>query len=340
MSNKIELIKTTPKAELHLHLRGAIPVSVFTSLLNKYTSNSIPDRVKDIFSKYNNILPFLKNKQWSENEVSKLFVFNDFENFLHTYWFTSFFVKEREDLRKLIKGVTEDLIKQNVVYSEITISVREYLDQGLTLEDIKFSIEETLEFKDIKIMWIVDLVKDFGVESAERLIKEIIKLDIKNLIGITLGGNEIKFPLHMFKGVYETAKEKGLRLSVHAGEACGPENIWAAIKKLKSDRIGHGVRAIEDDSLVDYLAENQIPLEVCVTSNIKTGVYPSYEEHPIKKLYDRGVAITLNSDDPTFFNTNLNNELMLLYELGFSQEEILNIIKNGFKYSFENKTGF
>jgi len=166
------------------------------------------------------------------------------------------------------------------------------------------------------------------------MLEQIIALDSKAFVGITIGGNERLNPPAQFKDVYRRARDAGLHLSVHAGEGAGAESVWEAVRELDVDRIGHGVRAIENKALVEYLAENKIPLEVCPTSNIRTGIYASLAEHPIKELYDAGVPITVNTDDPTFFGCNLAGEYKALLDIGFSEDEVYRIIKNGFRYAF------
>ncbi|MFQ5796856.1 MAG: adenosine deaminase [Candidatus Bipolaricaulia bacterium] len=333
-----EVLLKIPKSELHIHLRGAMPVEVFTNLLNKYSATGIlqdaPDRLKAVLQRYENIRPFLSPRHWSVNTVSDLFRYETFDQFLATYAFTGFFVRDASDLRRLITGVLEMLKSQNVVYVEITTSVAEYLRQGIPLADIKACLEETVEFPGIRVQWIVDLVRDFGSEAALALLKQIIDLKCKGIVGITLGGSEHRFPPDQFSEVYFTARDHGLRLTVHAGEALGPQSVWDALQILGAERIGHGVRAIEDKSLVTYLAENDIPLEVCPTSNLRTGIFPSYEAHPVKALFEAGVPMIINSDDPTFFGTTLADEYVHVHHVGVQGDDIFEMVKNGFKYTF------
>ena len=184
------------------------------------------------------------------------------------------------------------------------------------------------------MQWIVDLVRDFGPESALAQLRELIGLASPAVMGITLGGSEDCFPAGEFREVYALAREHGLRLSVHAGEALGPESVWEALESLRPERIGHGVRAVEDPALVAHLAAERIPLEVCPTSNIFTGAYPSLEAHPVRALFEAGIPITINSDDPTFFHTTLADEYACLPALGFSDRDLLKLLRNGFRYAF------
>lgn len=333
-----KLLQKIPKSELHLHLKGAIPIDMFADLLNKYSVKEIlaeaPPKQKVKFKQYDNIRPFLSKQAWSVDLVSRLFKYETFEQFMYTWAFTEYFFRDISDLRKLIKCVLQRLKSQNVVYAEITISVIRYLRQGIPLADIKTCIEEAENFPGIHVQWIVDLVRDTGSKAALELLNEIINLKCRNIIGITIGGSEHLFPPAQFEKVYSTARDHGLRLTIHAGEALGPKSVWDAIKILGVERIGHGVRAIEDKSLVAYLAENNIPLEICLTGNIRTGIFPSYKAHPVKALFEAGVPITINSDDPTFFGTTIVDEYLKVNEVGIQDNDILDLIKNGFKYAF------
>jgi len=333
-----EVLLEIPKSELHVHLRGAMPVEVFTDLLNKYSVKEIlqnvPARHKTMFRQYENIRPFLSPRYWSVDAVSHLFHYETFDQFLATWCFTGYFVRDVSDLRRLIRGVLEKLRSQNVVYTEITIAVGEYLMRGISLTDIKTCLKEAEEFPGIRVQWIADLGRDTGHDAALSLLKEVIELECRSVVGITLGGSEHLFPPDRFSKVYSTARDHGLRLTVHAGEALGPESLWDALQILGVERIGHGVRAIEDQSLVTYIAENNMPLEVCPTSNIRTGIFPSYEAHPVKALFEAGVPVTINSDDPTFFGTTLTEEYAHVHAVGVQDEGIFRMIENGFTYAF------
>jgi adenosine deaminase len=152
------------------------------------------------------------------------------------------------------------------------------------------------------------------------------------VIGVGIGGSEQNYPPEPFAGVYEKARQLGFHTGAHAGEAAGPESIWGAIRSLKVERIGHGTRAIEDETLVRYLAEKQIPLECCPLSNVRTGVVKSIEAHPVKKFFDAGLLVTVNTDDPAMFGNSLAQEYQRLEErLGFSQDEVRKVILNGVK---------
>ncbi len=331
-------IETIPKSELHLHLRGAMPIEVFTDLVNKYAKvdvfNDAPERHIERFNRYDNIQPFLARRRWSVDEVSELFRYGSFEQFLATYGFTSYFIREIEDFRELVRSVLRSLKEQNIVYAEIMVTVVEYLRRGMALDDLVAVLDEVSTGSEVRVQWIADLVRDTGRDATLALLADIVELQCKSIVGITLGGNERRFPPAQFSEVYAAARDNGMRLTVHAGEALGPESVWDAITVLHTERVGHGVRAVEDDSLVEHLAQNQVPLEICPTSNLRTGIYPSYDAHPVRKLFDSGVPVAISSDDPTFFSTTLADELLHVGDMGVDQNGLYEIIKNGFTHSF------
>jgi aminodeoxyfutalosine deaminase len=152
--------------------------------------------------------------------------------------------------------------------------------------------------------------------------------------GFGIGGDERKGPPEMFRDVYAEAKRRGLRLTAHAGETAGPESIWGALN-LGAERIGHGMNAVVDGELMHVLAERQVPVEVCVTSNLRTGCCRSVREHPVRKMFDEGVMVTISSDDPAMFGTSVAREYALLQsEFAFTDEELRELARNSFEASF------
>ena len=332
-------MESIPKAELHLHLRGAIPLPVLTELLNRHDVEAAvacaSERAQAAFASYDNIRPFLAGRHhWSPEEVAGLFRYRDFMNFLYTFYFASFLFHSADDLRLLIRGVLDELARQRIVYAEICISAIEYVQRGIPLTEMIACLEEAADHPEVRVQWIVDLVRDSGPESARSQVRELIALHSPAVIGINLGGSEASFPARLFREAYALAREHGLRLTVHAGEALGPESVREAIETLRPDRVGHGVRAVEDPALVSDLAAQRMPLEVCPTSNIFTGIYPSLEAHPVRALFEAGIPITISSDDPSFFRTTLADEYACLPPLGFTQGEVLELLRNGFRCAF------
>jgi adenosine deaminase len=335
----IRFLRAAPKAELHVHLRGAMPLAFFQERLRKYRPEDVlasaPARYRELFERFENIRPFLTSSPQLAARAPELFRYRTFDQFLATYLFTSYFVRDAADFRGLVQAVLERLAKENIVYAEITVSFIEYMQQGIALDDIVRALDDAAAATVTpRVQWILDPVRNIGPDRALELLQEVLRVRPQTLTGITLGGSEHLFPPAPFAKVYELARDAGLRRTVHAGEGLGPESVWDAIRVLGVERIGHGVRSIEDPALVRYLAENQIPLEVCPTSNLWTGIYPSYEAHPLKVLCEAGVSVSLSTDDPEFFDTSLSKEYEHAREMGLSAAAVRQMMRNGFGHAF------
>jgi len=319
--------EVNPTAELHLHLRGAMPVDLFGRWLERYPVEIALDQAPighlQFFARFEHLKRFLHPDQRPAPE--ELFSYTSFEGFLASYLFSSYFCRSIDDFRDLVAAVRRDLAAQGIEYAEVTVSVPEYLMHGLPLEGVVVALSEAAREPRPTVRWIVDFVRNFGPEAAMRLLDRLLANRPEGWVGVTLGGAEHNFPPGPFKAVYEKAKSEGLGLTVHAGEAAGPESVWEAVRELRVDRIGHGVRAMEDPKLVAHLADKGIPLEVCPTSNVRTGVYASIEEHPLAKLHEAGVRLSINTDDPTFFGTTLRDEFAVGRKLGLSDDALAGI---------------
>ncbi len=307
-----------PKVELHLHLEGAIPHEALWTLIQKYGGDpSTPN------------LDALKQK----------FEFRDFPHFLENWAWKNRFQREYEDFTFMAEAVATDLIRQNIRYVEAFFSPSDFADLGLKPQKLAEAIRTGLSsVKGIEIFLIADLVRNYGPEKATITLAEVNEVRDLGIIGIGIGGAEHEFPPELFESVYKEARRLGYYTSAHAGEAMGSESIWGAIRSLRVDRIGHGTRAEEDRALLDYLVEHQIPLEMCPISNVRTGVVNSIEEHPIKRYFERGIIVTINTDDPKMFGNSLAEEYRLLEEkLGFSREEIRTLILQGIRSSWQSE---
>ncbi len=314
----IESIKNMPKVELHLHLEGAFTFEFLFTLINKYGGDPSIQSIAGL---------------------KKKFVFNDFLHFIETWFWKNQFFREPEDFEQSTYFTLENLYRQNVIYAEVFYSPWDFVQFGLAVEAITEATLSGIRRAEIdfgiKCQLIADLCRDYGAETAIDRFKQIISYRDEGLIGIGLGGSEQKFPPEPFEAVYSMASEKGFHCVAHAGEAAGPASIWGAIEKLNVERIGHGVRAIEDPDLVELLKQKQIPLEICITSNLKTAVFPSIEQHPIKQFFEEGLFVTINSDDPTMFGATITDEYILLYEqANFSSQAIRHLSLNAIDASF------
>jgi aminodeoxyfutalosine deaminase len=186
----------------------------------------------------------------------------------------------------------------------------------------------------ISLLWIFDAIRQFGAEKAERVLDLAIQFRDRNVAGFGIGGDERQGPPELFKDVYARASSNGLHLTAHAGESAGPESIWGALN-LKAERIGHGLTAGQDPELMEELAQRQVPIEICVTSNLRTGCCTELAQHPVRRYFDQGLMLTLNSDDPAMFRTSLVDEYQLVQEtFGFSDEHLRELARNSFEASF------
>ncbi len=304
-----------PKVELHLHLEGAIPHLVMWELMQKYGGDpEVPD------------LAALETK----------FVYRDFPHFIDIWVWHLQFLREYEDFTSFSAAVAQDLVRQNIRYAEVFFSPSDFSRHGLTPQRLAEAIRAGLDrVPGTQVMLIADLVRDQGPEKAMRTLAEIKEVKSLGVIGIGMGGSEQAFPPEPFADVYAEARRSGLHTTAHAGEASGPESVWGAVRELQAERIGHGTRAQEDERLVDYLAEHKIPLELCPLSNLKTGVVGSLEQHPARRYFDRGLLLSVNTDDPKMFGNSLAEEYRLLEtRLGFSRNEIRDLVLQALRSSW------
>lgn len=313
-----KFIEEMPKTELHLHLEGAIPLETLYELILRGGGDSSIQTIEDL---------------------EKKLTYTDFSHFIDVWTWMTTFIKEERNFEEIAYQVLRNLNEQNVKYVEAFYSPGDYWRLGLSVQKItEYMIKgKQRAYNDfgIRSELILDLVRNHGPDVGIQRLEEVTPYLGKGVIGIGLGGSEQKFPADPYAYVYKEAKRRGFRLTAHAGEAVGSDSIWAALKKLRCERIGHGVRAKEDPQLISFLKECQIPLEICVISNVKTKVCESVESHPIKQYYEDGLMVTVNSDDPTMFNTSITQEyLVIAQKLNFTVNDIKQLTMNGIEASF------
>jgi len=266
--------------------------------------------------------------------------FRDFGGFIRAWFWLMSFVREEEFFEELAYEVLKDLNLQNVKYVEAFFSPGDFRVNGLSESGIAERLirgkERAQKDFGIRCELIVDLVRNYGPEYGATLLGQMVPFLEKGIIGVGMGGSfEDLSSTDRYSTVFRKAKSLGFRLTAHAGEVAGADSVWAAVRKLGVERIGHGTRAYEDPSLVRYLKERRIPLEVCVTSNMKTGVWQSYRTHPIMRYFNEGLLVTVNSDDPTFFDTNITKEYArLVGSVGFEISDLEELSFNGIEASF------
>jgi adenosine deaminase len=304
-----------PRIELHLHLEGAIPYPALWELIQKYGGDpSVPD----------------------PKALLRRFAYKDFPHFIETWIWKNQFLREYQDFSFIAEQVARDLMSQNILYVEAHYSPAGFAEAGLEIQEITRAVRTGLDrVPGIEIALIADLIRDLGPENAARTLKEITEVKKLGVIGVGLGGSEHAHPPELFAGAYAEARRLGFHTTAHAGEAAGAESIWGAIRRLGVERIGHGTRAEEDGALMDYLAEKQIPLEMCPLSNVRTGVVGRIEDHPIRRYFDRGLLVTVSTDDPKMFGNSLADEIQVLERVfEFSPDEIRTVMANAVKASW------
>lgn len=304
-----EWLRRLPKVELHIHLEGAIPYSAFFELIRKYKKESEIPNIKALEQKFS---------------------YNDFPHFLSLWGWKNEFIREYEDFTFISSEFARQLASQNIIYAEVFFSPSDFWHHDLQTQEIAQAIRLGLsKVHEVEVSLIADLVRNNGAETAMVILNEVNEVKPLGIVGIGIGGAEHLYPPELFAKVFEKAKKLGFFTSAHAGEGDGPESVWGAIKHLRVDRIGHGVRAIEDNALVDYISEHQIPLEMCPISNLKTGIVESIAKHPIRTFFERAIPVTVNTDDPMMFGNSLVDEFAALVgELGFSKKDIMRLLLN------------
>jgi aminodeoxyfutalosine deaminase len=295
-----------PKAELHLHLEGSIE----------------PETLHEL------------DPTTPVEEFRALYQYADFDAFLKAFGAIGKRLRTPADYALVTRRLLERLAAQNVQYAEITLAAGVVLWKDQEFAPIFEAVRQAAAESRVKVNWILDAVRQFGVESARQVAEWAAERQDDGVVALGIGGSEERGPAGWFADVYAFARSAGLRLVAHAGETTGPESIWAALA-LGAERIGHGIAASSDEALMRHLRERNIPLEICVTSNLVTGVVARLEEHPVRRLYDAGVPIVLNTDDPAMFGCTLTGEFELAARaFGFSEAQLREIAENGFKYAF------
>ena len=325
-------IRALPKAELHLHLEGSVDPTTLSELSQRHP---VPLTTKN--NRYTNIED--SGRVFTEAEARDLYAYEDFTGFLRVFKAVTERMRTSEDYELVTYRMMQKLNAQGVLHAEVYISAGVVQWRGQEFAPLFKGAERGRERGErdfgMSLYWIFDAVRHFGVDEAKRVVEEAIRFKDSSVAGIGIGGDERRAGPEQFRDVYRHAASHGLRLTVHAGETVGPDGIWGALRELKPDRIGHGLHAIEDPELVQYMADNQVPIEICITSNIRTGCCLSLSDHPVRKLFEAGVPIVLNTDDPDMFHTDLGREYQIARDtFHFNDTELRELAKNSLRASF------
>jgi aminodeoxyfutalosine deaminase len=314
----VDWLRGLPKAELHLHLEGTI----------------LPETLVEL-SRRHDAVPL------TLDTARELYKYEDFIGFLMSFKAVTEKLRGPDDYELITYNMVRELAAQGVLHAEV------YISFGIIYYWKKTEVEpyvEAIERGRIRgekefgttVLWIIDAVRHFGVEEAARVFRKAAELrpTYPSIVGIGIGGDEARGGANLFRELYAEARAAGLRLTAHAGESVGPESIWSAIN-IGAERVGHALSAQQDRELMDVLAEKQIPLEINVTSNVKTGCCTGLDQHPVKLYFESGLMVTINSDDPPMFGSDLLGEYVMVQErFEFSLEQMRELAANSVEASF------
>jgi adenosine deaminase/aminodeoxyfutalosine deaminase len=316
-------IAQLPKAELHLHLEGAVEPETALELLHRN--------------------PALRDTETLES-IEARYAYRDFLGFLKTFKWVSELLRQPEDYAFLLRRVLRRLAEQNVLYAEITLSAGVVLWKRQDLDAVFVALREGYEKArtefPVAVAWIFDAVRNLGPTHVLDVARRAVSWKQAGVVAFGIGGDEQQGPPELFREAFDLVRAHGLRVTVHAGETGGPESIWGALRELGAERIGHGLAAFLDPALLDHLVQKQVPLEVCLTSNQRTGALQQHTgsgelaSHPVVDYVRRGLRVTLNTDDPGLFQTSLNQEYAYAGALGLGRRDLIRIAETSFEEAF------
>ncbi|RFU84962.1 adenosine deaminase [Streptomyces triticagri] len=322
---RVAFIAGLPKAELHVHHVGSASPRIVAELAARHPDSKVPT---------------------DPEALADYFTFTDFGHFIEVYLSVVDLIRTPSDVRLLTFEVARDMARQNIRYAELTVTPWSSTRRGIDEQAFMAAIEDARDAAErelgVVLRWCFDIPGEAGLEAAEQTLRLAVTdgLAPEGLVSFGLGGPEVGVPRPQFKPYFDRAVAEGLHSVPHAGETTGPDTVWDAIRELHAERIGHGTSSVQDPELLKYLAEHRIPLEVCPTSNIATRAVPTLADHPLKQMVDAGVLVTINSDDPPMFGTDLNTEYAVAARLlDLDEPGIAALAKNAVEASFLDEAG-
>ena len=311
-------ITRMPKVELHLPLEGSITPA---TLLRIARRNNVDIPARD------------------EAGVAQLFNYNNFHDFLAVFMALARSLIRGEDFEDIAYELGLHLAGQNVLYAEVMISAGQYYIRGLDMDELVegaaagFARARREGGPRVKLAY--DYGRQFGIDLAGEILESAIRNQRHGVVAWSIGGDEVNNPPEPFAEVYAAARRAGLHVMAHAGEVVGPPSVWGAVDALECERLGHGIRSVSDTALLAHLRERDVTLDISPTSNLRTGAVASMATHPLRLLFDAGVRVTLNTDDPTFFSTTLNDEYRLAARtFGFAAADLATLALNSARAAF------
>ena len=315
------VVDALPKAELHLHLEGSIR----------------PDTAVELAARH--------GVRLTAEEVAARYRYSDFAGFIESFKWVTSFLRDREDYSLITRKLLEELLRQNVVYAEINISAGVMLLRSQSVEANFAAIREAAgnaPSSGVRTAWIFDGVRQFGGEAVMEVARWAARLASSGVVAFGMGGDELSRPAAEFRPAFDFARGAGLRIVCHAGETGGPESVREAVEVLGAERIGHGIAVMHDPALAESLAARHIALENCPTSNVCTGSLAqqtgkadaSLADHPLALLVERGSLVTLSTDDPGMFHTDLLTEYSRAASMGLSDAQLVQLAEHSFRAAF------
>jgi aminodeoxyfutalosine deaminase len=314
-----ERLTSLPKAELHVHLEGSIEPPTVVELAGRH------------------------GVSLTVEEAAARYAPGDFAQFIESFIWVTSFLRGPEDYALISRRFAESMQRQNVLYAEVTLSIgimfRRNQDPAANYAALR---EAALQVPGVRLKWIFDAVRQWGAGPAMEVAKIAAELHSPDIIAYGIGGDELGLPTSDLRYVYEYVASQGMHRLIHAGETGGPELVREAVEILGAERIGHGIGVMRDERTMDFLAARGIPLEVCPTSNLRTGALArqlgrsaaSYDQHPLPSFFRRGLPVTLSSDDPAMFETTVSEEYGYASRMGMTNAELVRLAEASFEYSF------
>ncbi|MGC4748670.1 adenosine deaminase [Micromonospora sp. DT201] len=324
MTDLPAFIAGLPKVELHVHHVGSASPRIVAELAARHEGRTPVPADPEALANY--------------------FEFRDFAHFVEVYLSVVDLIRDPEDVWILTHEVARELARQQVRYAELTITPYSHVRRGIPApafcEAIEDARKRALADFGLELRWCFDIPGEAGLPAAEETLRIALQERPEGLISFGLGGPEIGVPRPQFRPYFDQARAAGLRSVPHAGETTGPQTIWDALNELGAERIGHGISAAGDPELLAHLAERQIGMEICPTSNVRTRAVANLDEHPLPRLVEAGLLVTINSDDPPMFGTTLNDEYAVAARLlGVGPEGLAGLARNAVAASFLDPAG-